>query len=145
MFTGYHQCSEDLVACVQTNLINYSNLGGGRLASLELKCHCLDLLHHEFWVMKEALAAKIGMWMCHWMVIRHLHCQPLWATDYSQHHLPPMKLEQTHPELFSPTLCLLVLTYTTSWWFSIVGIIGWIMCEIGGTVHVWSANSFIIA
>lgn len=29
----YHQCSDDLVASVQTNLINYSDLGGGRLAS----------------------------------------------------------------------------------------------------------------
>lgn len=53
-----HQCSEDLVACVQTNLINYSNLGGGRLASQELKCHCLDLQHHLFSVRKEASLSK---------------------------------------------------------------------------------------
>lgn len=61
MFTVYHQCSKDLVACVQTNLINYSNLGGGRLPSQELKCQCLDLLHHQFWVREEASASKTGM------------------------------------------------------------------------------------
>lgn len=30
------------MACVQTNLINYSNLEGGRLGSQELKCQGLD-------------------------------------------------------------------------------------------------------
>lgn len=57
MFAVYHQCRQDPVACVQTNLINYSNLGGGRLASQELKCQCLDLLPHQFWVS----ASKTGM------------------------------------------------------------------------------------
>lgn len=61
MFTVcHHRCTEDLVACVQTNLINYSNLGGGRLASRELKCQSLDLLHHQFWVGKEGSASKTG-------------------------------------------------------------------------------------
>lgn len=61
MFTVYHQCRGDLVACVQTNLINYSNLGGGRLASQILKCQCLDLPHCQLRVRKQASASKTGM------------------------------------------------------------------------------------
>lgn len=58
--------SQDLVACVQTNLINYSNLRGRvRLARQELKCQSLDSLHRQCGVGKEAWVSKAGEWICH--------------------------------------------------------------------------------
>lgn len=53
-----HRCKGYLVACIQTNLINYSNLGGGKLASQELKCLCRDLLQRQLWVRKKTSVSK---------------------------------------------------------------------------------------
>lgn len=55
-----HSCCKNLVACVQTNLINYCNLGGGRLARQKLKCRCRESLLHRFLVRRRPVLLKQG-------------------------------------------------------------------------------------
>lgn len=61
MFTGSHQGSEDLMAYVQTNSINCSNLGGGQLYQSEIKMSVPGFTAPLILGQEKASVSKTGM------------------------------------------------------------------------------------